>query len=72
MGYIENNVIAGVPKPGPYSLYIYFSDAHPRFCLINEIKIAKIYFIMFLINSQLDNVNTTLRLCHYDNRHKCE
>ena len=35
MGYIENNAIAGVPKPGPYSLYIYFSDAHPVFCLIN-------------------------------------
>ena len=31
MGYIENNAIAGVPRPGPYSLYIYFSDAHPIF-----------------------------------------
>ena len=27
---------------------------------------------MFLIKSQLDNVNTTLRLHHYDNRHKHE
>ena len=23
MGYIENNAIVGVPRPGPYSLYIY-------------------------------------------------
>ena len=37
MGYNENNAITGVPKPGPYSIYvyIYFSDAHPIFCLIN-------------------------------------
>ena len=27
---------------------------------------------MFLIKSQLDNVNTTLRLHYYDNRHKDE
>ena len=27
---------------------------------------------MFLIKSQLDNVNTTLRLNYYDNRHKDE
>ena len=27
---------------------------------------------MFLIKSQLDNVNTTLRFHHYDNRHKYE
>ena len=27
MGYIENNTIGGVPMPGPYSLYIYFSDS---------------------------------------------
>ena len=27
---------------------------------------------MFFIKSQLDNVNTTLRLYYYDNRHKYE
>ena len=35
MGYNENNVIVGVPMHGPYSIYIYFSDALPIFCLIN-------------------------------------
>ena len=35
MGYEKNNAIAGVPCPGPYSVYIYFSDAHHIFCLIN-------------------------------------
>ena len=29
MEYIENNAIVGVPRPGPYSLSIYFSNAHP-------------------------------------------
>ena len=27
---------------------------------------------MFLIKCQMDNVNSTLRLHHYDNRHKYE
>ena len=35
MGYIENNAIVGVTMPGSYCIYIYFSDAHPIFCLIN-------------------------------------
>ena len=35
MGYFQNNAIAGVPTPGPYSLYIYFSNAHPIFYVIN-------------------------------------
>ena len=35
MGYIENNAIAGVPRSGPYFLFIYFSNAHPIYCLIN-------------------------------------
>ena len=33
--YIETNVIAVVPKPGPYYLYIYFSNAHPLIYEIN-------------------------------------
>ena len=39
---------------------------------IIAINIYKIYFSMFLIKSELDNVNTTLRLHHYDNRQKHE
>ena len=35
MGYIEHNAMAGVPRPGPYSLSIYLPNAHPIFCLIN-------------------------------------
>ena len=35
IGYIENNAIVRVPRPGPYSLYIYFLHAHPIYCLIN-------------------------------------
>ena len=46
MGYIENNVIAGVPRPGLYSLYIYFSNAHLLYCVINYFKMYKLYFIM--------------------------
>ena len=34
MGYIENNAIVGVPMPGPYSVYIHFSNAHPLFYVI--------------------------------------
>ena len=72
MGYNENNAIAGVPRPGHYCTSIYFSSAHPLFHVINKFHIGKIYFVMFLINSQLGNVNTTLTLHHYDNRHKHE
>ena len=35
MEYIENNAIAGVPTPGPYYLFIYFSNAHPLTYKIN-------------------------------------
>ena len=35
MGYIETKAIAGVPTPGTYSLYIYFSNAHPLFYVTN-------------------------------------
>ena len=47
MGYIENNAIAGVPRPWPYSPYIYFSNAHPLFYIIIYFKMYKLYFIMF-------------------------
>ena len=35
MGYNENIATAGVPTPGPYSLSISFSNAHPLFHVIN-------------------------------------
>ena len=38
----ETKAIAGVPRPGSYSLYNYFTDAHPIIGLINEIKNYKI------------------------------
>ena len=37
MGYIENKAIAGVPMPGPYSLYMYFSNTHPLIYVIKLI-----------------------------------
>ena len=50
--YIDNNAIAGVPRPGHYYLYIYFSNAHPLTYEINLFKICEIYLIMILIRSQ--------------------
>ena len=35
MEFIENNAIAGVPRPGPYYLDIYFSNTHPLIYVIN-------------------------------------
>ena len=35
MAYIENNAVAGVPRSGPYSLFIYFSNTQPLFYIIN-------------------------------------
>ena len=55
--------------PGTYFLYNYFSNTHPLCQVIIAIRIYKIYFIMFLIKSQLDNVNTTLRHHYHDNRY---
>ena len=49
----ETKAIAGVPRPGPYSLYNYFSDAHPILNKTIKIENYKIYFCMFLIKSQL-------------------
>ena len=30
----ETKAIAGVPRPGSYSLYNYFTDAHPLLIII--------------------------------------
>ena len=49
----ETKAIAGVPKPGSYSLYNYFCNVHPILNIIIKIENYKIYFCMFLIKSQL-------------------
>ena len=54
MELIQNNVIAGVPTPGPYYIYNYFSHAHPIFYVINYLSFDKITFSMILIKYQLD------------------
>ena len=38
----ETKAIVGVPRPGPYSLYNYFSNAHPIISIIIEIENDKI------------------------------
>ena len=42
MEFTETKAIAGVPRPGSYSLYNYFSNAHPILSIINEIENYKI------------------------------
>ena len=64
--------ISCTSMPGTYFLYNYFSNTHPLCQVIIAIKNYKIYFSTFLLKSQLDNVNTTLRLHYYDKRHKDE
>ena len=49
----KTKAIAGVPNPGYYSLYNYFSNAHPILNIIIKIENYKIYFCMFFIKSQL-------------------
>ena len=65
----QNNVIAGVPTPGPYHIFNYFSNAHPIFCIINYLRIDKITFSMILIKSQLVLFETTTLLHLYDGGH---
>ena len=50
----QNNAIAGVPRPGSYYIYNYFSHAHPIFYIINYLNFDKITFSMILIKYQLD------------------
>ena len=54
MELIQNNAIEGVPMPGPYYIYNYFSHAHPIFYVKNYLHFDKIIFSMILIKSQLD------------------
>ena len=54
MEFFQNNAIGGVPNPGPYYIYNYFSHAHPIFYVINYSSFDKITFSMILIKYQLD------------------
>ena len=38
----ETKAIAGVPKPGPHSLYNYFTDTHPLISNISKRENYKI------------------------------
>ena len=69
MEFFQNNAIAGVPRPGPYYIYNYFSNAHPIFCIINYLRFDKITFSMILIKYQLVLVETTAILYLYGDRH---
>ena len=69
MEFFQNNAIAGVPTPGPYYIYNYFSNTHPIFCIINYLRFGKITFSMILIKYELVHVNTTTVLHLYDDRH---
>ena len=53
-GNFQNNAIAGVPSPGPCSIYNYFSDAHPIFYKLNYSSFDKITSSMILIKYHLD------------------
>ena len=46
----ETKAIAGVPRPGPISLYKYFTNAHPLISNIIKGINYKIYSCMILIN----------------------
>ena len=41
MEFSQNNAIAGVPRPGPYYIYNYFSHAHLIFYVINYLVLIK-------------------------------
>ena len=53
MEFFQNNAIVGVPTPGPYYIYNYFSHAHPIFCIINYLRFGTMTFSMILIKYQL-------------------
>ena len=38
----ETKAIVGVPRPGSYSLYKYFSNAHPILSIIIKVKNYKL------------------------------
>ena len=42
MEFNKTKAIVGVPRPGSYSLFNYFTNAHPVLSIIMEIKNCKI------------------------------
>ena len=55
MELFQNNAIAGVPKPGSYYIYDYFSHMHILiFYVKNYLSFDKITFSMILIKYWLD------------------
>ena len=69
MEFFQYNAIAGVPRPGPYYIYNYFSHKHPLFHIINYLSFDKITFSMILIKYQLDLFETTTILHLHGDRH---
>ena len=57
---------------GTYLLHIYFSIADPLFHVVIKSKLGKMSFNMFSMKTQLNNSMTSVRLHHYDNRHRYE
>ena len=49
----KTKTIAGLPRPGPHSLYNYFTNTHPLISNISKGIIIKYEFNMFLINFNL-------------------
>ena len=54
MEFFQNNAIAGVPNPGSYYIYNYFSDPHPIFYVKHYLSFDKITFSIISIKYQLD------------------
>ena len=69
MEFFQNNAIVGVPMPGPYYIYNYFSHTHPLFYKINYLRIDKITFRMILLNISWNLFETTKILHLHGNRH---
>ena len=69
MEFFQNNAIVGVPKPGSYYIYNYFSHAHPLFYIITYLRFDKITCSMILIKYQLDLFETTTILHLHGDRH---
>ena len=63
----ETKAIVGVPTPGSYSLYNYFSNVHPILSIIIEIENYKINFAYFYLNLSWLLKYITLRLHNNDN-----